>query len=384
MSDGKATHGYVPGLDGIRALCITLVMAGHLGFGEMVPGGLGVTAFFFLSGYLITGLLAAEHDRFGRLDLPRFYGRRMLRLAPELVVFVAVLGLAIGPLLGQPLPWAAALAALTYWTNYYVGLGQDTCANCSAVGHLWSLSVEEHFYLVMPLAMAACAFAPRRLAVLLAGVIVGCLAWRTVAQYGLHIPERYIYRATDCRMDSIAWGCLAAVIQRSWPAAIGLVRRRGASLFAVGTVLMLASLAARDEGFRNSSRYSLQGLALVALILPLTAAAQLGWAVRILEWAPLRWMGRRSYGAYLWHYAALTLAGLAIGVKGPLEGASRHDQLAAAPLFILGTWALAALSYALVFKPAQALKPLLMPGQGAAPISPAGGEGTAPARFAPG
>ena len=120
-------------------------------------------------------------------------------------------------------------------------------------------------------------------------------------------------------------------------------------------------------------------------MLPLmTAPVALLWAVRILEFSPLRWMGRRSYGAYLWHYAAMALAGLVIGVKGPLEAAGQHDQFRALPLFFGFTWALAALSYGLVFKPAQALKPLVTPDGASAPVSPAGGEGTAPARYAPG
>ena len=254
MKHDKAMHDYVPGLDGIRAVCITLVILGHIGFGDIVPGGLGVTAFFFLSGYLITGLLAAEHDRFGRVDMARFYGRRALRLLPELVIFVAVLGLAIGPLISQPLPPLAAVAALSYWTNYYMVLGMDTCGDCSATGHLWSLAVEEHFYLIMPVAMAACAFAPKRLMGLLGAVIVACLGWRLYADGVLHMAEVYTYKATECRIDSIAWGCLAAVLQRSRPALMAWIRARGVAVFAGGVALILASLLIRDDGFRNTLR----------------------------------------------------------------------------------------------------------------------------------
>jgi peptidoglycan/LPS O-acetylase OafA/YrhL len=354
-------HGYVPGLDGIRAVCITFVVLGHLGFGDLIPGGLGVTAFFFISGYLITGLLAGEHDRLGRVDLPRFYGRRALRLLPELAAFIAILGLAIGPALGQPLPLLQAFAAFTYWTNYYFVLGLETCANCSVTGHLWSLSVEEHFYLVMPLVMAACAFAPKRLGGVLAAVLVAGLTWRLVAHYGLGASELYTYKTTESRMDSIAWGCLAAVVQRTRPDLIDKLRARAGLAFAAGIALLLATLLIRDPGFRATLRYSLQGLALAAVILPLVNAPKLGWAVRLLELPFMRWMGRRSYGAYLWHYAALAFAGLALGVTGQLELASLQDRLLAMPITFALTWVLAALSYALVFKPCQALKPLLVP-----------------------
>lgn len=361
MAADKSAHAYIPGLDGIRAICITLVVLGHLGFGALVPGGLGVTAFFFLSGYLITRLLATEHDRFGKVDLPRFYGRRMLRLAPELVVFVGVLGLVIAPILNQPLPLAAAVAALTYWTNYYFILGMDTCANCSITGHLWSLAVEEHFYLVMPLVMAACAFAPKRLMGLLIGVGAACLAWRFYAHTQLNASELYTYKSTECRVDSIGWGCLAAMVERSQPKVMQAFRDKGPVFFGAGLIVLLASLVIRDDTFRESLRYTMQGLALFIMILPMTVAPKLAWVTKVLEWAPMRWMGRRSYAAYLWHYVALTFTALALHVTGQIETASLTNRLVATPMVLVGTWALAALSYKLVFKPSQKLKPLLEP-----------------------
>lgn len=113
------TPNYVPGLDGLRALSVNVVIIAHVGFSWLVPAGLGVTTFFFISGYLITLLLWQERERYGRVDMPRFYGRRFLRLMPELIAFVAVAGLVLGPLLNQPLPPLQALANLTYWTNYF-------------------------------------------------------------------------------------------------------------------------------------------------------------------------------------------------------------------------------------------------------------------------
>ena len=149
-------HDYLAGLDGLRAISITLVIVGHLGFGSFVPGGLGVTIFFFISGFLITRLLFAERERNGRLDLWRFYARRSLRLLPEMAVLLAMLAFVIGPALGQSVLPMQAVAALTYWTNYYVISGADACAHCAVTGHLWSLAVEEHFYLLMPAALIAC------------------------------------------------------------------------------------------------------------------------------------------------------------------------------------------------------------------------------------
>jgi exopolysaccharide biosynthesis WecB/TagA/CpsF family protein len=358
----RSPSAYVPGLDGLRAVCITLVVLSHMEFGALVPGGLGVTIFFFISGYLIIRLLMAEHDAFGAVDLPRFYGRRMLRLLPELIVLMAVLGLVLGPLLNQPLRLGALAAGLAYWTNYYVIFGAGAaCDHCAVTGHLWSLAVEEHFYLLAPLAMVAAAFAPRRLLTLFGAAIVGAMAWRAIAWYGLHHSELYTYEATECRLDSIGWGCLAAVLERHSAGFMGLIRRRGAAVFGLGAALMLVSLAVRDDGFRATFRYSLQGLGLLALVMPLVAAPALSPINRIVELAPLRWMGRRSYGGYLWHYTALTGVGLALRVHGPLQNASLHERLIAAPLVLAATFLLAALSYEWVFKPAQRLKPLLEP-----------------------
>lgn len=359
---GPAASDYVAGLDGLRALSVSVVILGHLGFGRVLPGGLGVTVFFFISGYLITRLLMGEHARLGVVDLPRFYARRFLRLTPELLAFLAVTGLVIGPLLGQAFPAAQLVAALTYWTNYLILFGgAGECATCVTTGHLWSLAVEEHFYLLMPAALLLCGFTPRRMLPLLAAVIVASAVWRWQAFTRLGFPEIYTYKATECRIDAIAWGCLAAVAERHVAWVREVVARRGGLLFALGCAAMLLSLAWRDEVFRATWRYSLQGAALVLIVLPLTGAARLAPAVRLLEWEPLRWMGRRSYAAYLWHYAALTLAGVALGWRGDLEAAPLGLQLAALPLVLAGTWIAAELSWSFVYKPSQKLRPWLQP-----------------------
>ena len=281
-----ASGHYVAGLDGLRALSISLVILGHLGFGALAPGGLGVTIFFFVSGYLITGLLMAEHARNGRVDLPRFYARRFLRLTPELLAFLLLAGLVFAPVFGQTFPGVQLAAALTYWTNYFIlwGAGGE-CAHCVTTGHLWSLAVEEHFYLLAPAAMLACAFAPRRLVGLLLAVIAAAALWRWAAFVQFGRSEIYTYKATECRIDSIAWGCLAAVLERSWPRGLELLRRHARSAFALGCALLVASLAWRDETFRATWRYTVQTGALLLIVPALTRAPSLAPLTRLLEWA---------------------------------------------------------------------------------------------------
>ncbi len=359
---------YVLGLDGLRALSISVVVLGHLGFGAILPGGLGVTVFFFVSGYLITGLLMAEHARNGRVDLLRFYGRRFLRLTPELLAFLATAGLVFAPVFGQTFPPLQLVAALTYWTNYLILGGGGDCARCVTTGHLWSLAVEEHFYLLMPAALAACAFLPRRAAGVLLAVIAACALWRWAAFTRLGLSEVYTYKATECRLDSIAWGCLAAVGERSWPRGLAFVRRHAWALVAAGCALMLLSLAWRDEVFRATWRYSVQTAGLLLIVPALTRASKMAAVTRALEWAPLRWMGRRSYAAYLWHYVALTGASVLVGWGGAdLEAAPHGTQLLALPMVLAGTWIAAELSHRFVYAPSQRLKPWLMPRRGPAP-----------------
>jgi peptidoglycan/LPS O-acetylase OafA/YrhL len=151
------------------------------------------------------------------------------------------------------------------------------------------------------------------------------------------------------------------VIERAWPAAMDFVKRRTWLVFGAGAATMLASLAYREPVFRETLRYSVQGLALVGIILPLVAAPRVGALVKILEIAPLRWMGRRSYAAYLWHMLALSLGSLIVGYGGIIENAPRITQLQALPFVVALSWIFAELSYRFVYTPAQRLKPLVTP-----------------------
>lgn len=351
----------MPGLDALRALCITLVIVSHVGFGQVVPGGLGVTIFFFISGFLITRLLLAEGRRYGRLDLPRFWGRRVVRLAPELLGLLTVLSLVSGPLLREPLRIGAGAAALTYVMNYYVIFFERPCADCAAVGHLWSLAVEEHFYLIMPVIMAMCGLKARRLAVFLIATLVLAPLWRLFADDVLRLSSAYLERATECRLDSIAWGALAAVVEVARPAAAARVRRAWPWALGLGLVALAVSLAVRDAAFRETLRFSLQGAALFMATPALIAAAETRPGQRLLEHPWLLWAGRRSYGAYLYHYLAIAIVSRAFAVAPPLEAADHPTQLKALPLVMALTFVMAGLSHRWVYRPAQRLKPRLTP-----------------------
>ncbi len=295
--------GYIAGLDGLRAVSIALVMIAHAGWERIVPGGLGVTVFFFVSGFLITTLLTAEHDRTGRVAVGAFYGRRFLRLAPELYGMIVLTALA-GPLYGQHATVRDVAAGAGYATNYLYAFGGEGSLRWS---QLWSLAVEEHFYLTFPALFVLLRRRPRALLAVLVAVCGAALAWR-VAAHGLGFPSAYTYAATECRLDSIAWGCAAAIAFGLYGGRWARRPRAAAGAGAAGLTLLLASVVVRDAAFRDTARYTLQGVGLLGVFAALfltEAGARLRRGA--LEWTPLRELGRRSYGAYLWHFELLLM-----------------------------------------------------------------------------
>src|SRR5450830_2138130 len=196
---------YLRGLDGLRALAVLLVLVAHLGLNEAIPGGFGVTVFFFISGLLITRLLLAEHAQQGRIAVGRFYARRLIRLYPALLVAVLVATLVL-TLSGAVVGWDKLAAALFYYANYYgiyvtFGLNRDGFDPFSI---LWSLAVEEQYYLVFPficVALLAGTANLRRFSWVLAGSVALVLVWRVIVHRHGGSSD-YIYMATDTRIDS--------------------------------------------------------------------------------------------------------------------------------------------------------------------------------------
>lgn len=313
-----AGAGYIPGLDGIRALSILVVFIGHMGFGNILPGGLGVTIFFFVSGFLITRLLVGEQNaRAGEIDLKSFYIRRFLRLMPALYVFIFVVSVLATPFGGKPL-FIHILMACLYLVNYYDVLQPFTHAPIRIVpwGHLWSLAVEEHFYLLFPAALAIFGKTHKqRLNLLIIAMIISAI-WRYLAIVAFNLGDEYTYNATDCRLESIAWGCLLAVLMDGMPKENAkLSKIIGLPYFVIGLALLGFTLFYRDETFRSTWRYSVQGFAIFILILNLYSLPILKFAIDILETKPMRFIGRLSYSLYLWHWPVVWIFSNLSGVE---------------------------------------------------------------------
>jgi len=320
--DPAPSFAYVPSLDGIRAVSVGLVVASHLGLGSFVPGGLGVTIFFFISGFLITRQLLAERAGTGRVRIGAFYVRRALRLYPALLAMVAVGG-ALFAALGGLITAGQVAAALLYYANYYFyGGGFETGLpdTFHPFSILWSLAVEEHFYLCFPLLVVLLADNRLRFCRLLAAAIVAVGLWRWHVAIACHadalaclggVPEDRVVRATDTRVDSIFFGALLATLvdTRLGPAALRLLRTPAAA--AAAGVLLLLSLAVRDPLFRDSFRFSLQGVALMLGVGGVLFSPRMGWVRRLLSAEPAVLLGRWSYSLYLWHWIVLVLASAA-------------------------------------------------------------------------
>lgn len=301
---------YIQSLDGLRAIAVLMVYAGHAGLGNIVPGGLGVTIFFFLSGYLITTLMRQEFEQKGRISFSKFYLRRVYRIFPPFyLVLIVVVVLALLGILQSDMHWDALLAQFFQLTNYYIIFGDGTHL-APGLTVLWSLSVEEHFYLLFPLAFALMAgrLSRSRMAGTIALFCLLVLLWRIYLVFGQHAPQIRTYYATDTRIDSIMFGSIMALWKN--PVLDPLVLKSKRAVFitlAISASILLFCLLYRDPAFRETLRYSLQGMALFPVFY--LAITRSNWPLfSWLNWGFMRYLGKVSYTTYLIHPTAIALA----------------------------------------------------------------------------
>jgi peptidoglycan/LPS O-acetylase OafA/YrhL len=362
----------VPGLDGLRAVAVLTVMAFHAGISGAGGGLLGVDIFFVISGFLVTSLLLLERDSSGSIHLGRFWGRRARRLLPALLVLVAGMalyarwqGTGISPLQVK----GDALSTLFYWANWhYVLSGQNYFVRFGAPSpllHTWSLAVEEQFYLVWPIVVVVVLKRFGRGALAwTAGILALASAALCASLYMDGAPVDRLYYGTDTRGQALMAGALLAILlplsRRTGDGTSGvepLSKGRARILLAAGGVAGAASLAWLLHAVQGNGPFLYEG---GFLLVAISAAAVVALVVhrpghplsRILAWTPLRYIGRISYGLYLYHWPLfLVLDEQRTGLRGAYLVEVRF----------CATFAAAALSFHLLESPIRTGRVRLLP-----------------------
>ncbi len=368
-------------LDGLRAVAVLAVMAFHV---SLFPGGyLGVDVFFVLSGFLISSLLIGEWDkRGGRISFRDFYARRVFRLFPALacvIVVVVALALLLDVAVGAAArPYTHATLGAIPWVIMFVG--NITTAlhpglfRMGALGHTWSLAVEEQFYLLWPalfvLLMRRRLSRPR-LALVLAGFAVAEMIYRAVMAH-LGFSQDRIYYGTDTRSDGLLIGCaLAFWLASRRPSRLNQVAGRlfkGATWLGASVLVGLFMFGHKADAWADVSAAVLASAVVVAGVVLADGPAPLKrflcsrYAVRI---------GRRSYGLYLWHCVVLAVAevlgSLSAGSFRADPGERRMVFAALLGAAIAASFVAAELSYRFVELPVLRAKRRFQGGVGASP-----------------
>ena len=352
---------HLRGIDGLRAVAVVLVVLFHVVPGALPGGGLGVDIFFVLSGFLITGLLVGERAENGRIRLRAFWTRRARRLLPALVILLlvctsAALGIggdilvAIGRQILGAATFSSNWLAIANGSSYFAGTTPELFRN------LWSLAVEEQFYLVWPFVVLLVLVVRWRWARF--AIFAALAAASATSMYLLYSPKidpTRVYYGTDTHSFGLALGAALAVAvagMRTHPLEWARWSRR--LLQVVGAVAVIALVAIAVLLPTDAPLTFRGGLALVAA---LSALAILGSIVpgsllgAVLDVVPLRWIGVRSYGIYLWHWPVLLLVTAA--EPSWQDSASTRWLIGAVTVAI--TVAAAALSYQFVERPIRRL-----------------------------
>jgi peptidoglycan/LPS O-acetylase OafA/YrhL len=297
----------IPSLDGWRATAIIIVFLSHAGLGRVIPGGFGVTIFFFLSGFLITSLMLAEREKSGTISIKKFYIRRLLRLSPPLLFTLALvytltyLGIFRG---------AATLrglgAQIFYFANYYAIFFDSGNSTPVGTGIFWSLAVEEHFYLFFPwiFLYLAGTRVDGRLTLTLACACLAALAWRCALVLLFNAPENRTYYASDTRIDSIIFGVLLALNKKTSRGVNSTPTYSQWIVLLSCTALIAFSILYRSPVFRETFRYTIQGVALAPLFYYSIKCHNFGF-YRILNLPAMKYIGRCSYAMYLIHFVLI-------------------------------------------------------------------------------
>ena len=320
---------YITGLDGIRAIAVIMVLAYHLKLALFKSGFLGVTVFFVLSGYLITGILISEVEEEGTIDLKNFWLRRIRRLVPA-VMSMAVVIIFVSAVVNRVIftkgckDFLASVLGFNNWwqifnkVSYFEAVGVP-----SPFTHCWSLAIETQFYLIYPLIFLAVYKLAKgrgngraKRGLLIAGVTLLLALISVILMAVLFNPQQdasRVYYGTDTRAFSLLFGALLAIL---WEYRM-VPRRLSASVNMVLGSVSFAMLLVMTIAINGSSNFWYRGGQFVGTILTVlmvyAVSGRKTWLSRFLSNPVLKWIGDRSYSIYLWHYPIILL--ISKGIK---------------------------------------------------------------------
>lgn len=320
---------YITGLDGIRAIAVIMVLSYHLKLSLFKSGFLGVTVFFVLSGYLITGILISEVEEEGRIDLKNFWLRRIRRLVPA-VMSMAVVIIFVSAVVNRVIftkgckDFLASVLGFNNWWQIFNKVSYFEAAGVpSPFTHCWSLAIETQFYLIYPLILLGIYKLAKsrgegraKRGLLFAGVTLLLALISVILMIVLFDPQQdasRVYYGTDTRAFSLLFGALLAIL---WEYRM-VPRRLSASVNMVLGSVSFAALLVMTIAINGSSNFWYRGGQFVGTILTVlmvyAVSGRKTWLSRFLSNPVLKWIGDRSYSIYLWHYPIILL--ISKGIK---------------------------------------------------------------------
>ena len=320
---------YITGLDGIRAIAVIMVLAYHLKLALFKSGFIGVTVFFVLSGYLITGILISEVEEEGTIDLKNFWLRRIRRLVPA-VMSMAVVIIFVSAVVNRIIftkgckDFLASVLGFNNWWQIFNKVSYFEAAGVpSPFTHCWSLAIETQFYLIYPLILLGIYKLVKsreegraKRGLLFAGVTLLLALISVILMIVLFDPQQdasRVYYGTDTRAFSLLFGALLAIL---WDYRM-VPRRLSASVNMVLGSVSFAVLLVMTIAINGSSNFWYRGGQFVGTILTVlviyTVLGRKTWLSRFLSNPVLKWIGDRSYSIYLWHYPIILL--ISKGIK---------------------------------------------------------------------
>ena len=320
---------YITGLDGIRAIAVIMVLAYHLKLALFKSGFLGVTVFFVLSGYLITGILISEVEEEGTIDLKNFWLRRIRRLVPA-VMSMAVVIIFVSTVVNRVIftkgckDFLASVLGFNNWWQIFNKVSYFEAAGVpSPFTHCWSLAIETQFYLIYPLILLGIYKLVKsrgegraKRGLLFAGVTLLLALISVILMIVLFDPQQdasRVYYGTDTRAFSLLFGALLAIlweyrmVPRRLSASVNMVL--GSVSFAVLLVMTIAINGSSNFWYRGGQFFG----TILTVLMVYAVSGRKTWLSRFLSNPVLKWIGDRSYSIYLWHYPIILL--ISKGIK---------------------------------------------------------------------